>query len=136
MSRPTRSTVTADELAGIRATSDRFAQFMINREFDALSQLYTSDAVLMPPHHPVVEGREQIRAFLDSFPKVSRFSIGIDEVDGALDIIYVRGTYEMTAHPDGAPEPVDDVGKYLEIRRRQPDGSFLFSVDMFSSDNE
>jgi ketosteroid isomerase-like protein len=40
----------------------------------------------------------------------------------------------MTVHPDGAPGPVEDQGKFLEIRRRQPDGSWLLAVDIFNSD--
>ena len=35
--------------------------------------------------------------------------------------------------PDGTAVP--DAGKYLEIRRRQPDGRWLLSHDMFSSDS-
>ena len=136
MTQPAPASLPAEDRAAIRATSDRFAQLMLNRDFEALAHLYTVDAVLMPPNHPLVQSREQIRTFLEAFPKVTRFSIGIDEIDGSDDLIYVPGSYSMSVHPDGAASPVDDVGKFLEIRRRQPDGSFSLAVDMFSSDNE
>ncbi len=136
MTQPAPANLPAEDLATIRATSDRFAQLMVDRDFEALTQLYTVDAVLMPPNHPAVQSREQIRTFMETFPTVTRFSIGIDEIDGRDDLIYVRGTYSMTIQPEGASNPVEDVGKYLEIRRRQPDGSFSFAVDMFSSDKE
>ncbi len=136
MTQPAPASLPAEDLAAIRAISDRLAQLMLDRNFEALAQLYTVDAVLMPPNNPLIQGREQIRTFMEAFPKVTRFSIGIDEIDGRDDLIYVRGSYSMTVHPDGAPSPVDDVGKFLEIRRRQPDGSFPFAVDMFSSDKE
>jgi ketosteroid isomerase-like protein len=58
----------------------------------------------------------------------------IDEIDGRADLAYVRGSYSMTLHPQGAPAPVDDVGKYLEIRMHQADGSWLLAVDIFNSD--
>ena len=62
--------------------------------------------------------------------------VGVAEIEGRGDLAYVRGTYTMTLHPDGAPEPVEDAGKYLEIRRKQSDGSWLYVADMFNSDNE
>ena len=40
----------------------------------------------------------------------------------------------MTIEVDGAS--VEDVGKYIEIRRKQADGSWLLDVDMFNSDLE
>ena len=136
MTRPAPANLPADDLAKIRATSDRFGQLMVDGDFEALSQLYTVDAVLMPPNHPAVQSRAEIQTFMQAFPKVTHFSIGIDEIDGRDDLIFVRGTYSMTVQPEGAPAPFEDVGKYLEIRRRQPDGSFALAVDMFSSDRE
>jgi ketosteroid isomerase-like protein len=40
----------------------------------------------------------------------------------------------MTVTPPGAPAPVDDHGKYIVIERKQPDGSWLITEDIFSSD--
>ena len=88
----------------------------------------------MPPHHPAVHGRAAFERWIASFPRVLRMTLTVDEVDGRADLAYVRGTYAMTLHPDGAPSPVDDVGKYLEVRKRQPDGSWLLAADIFNSD--
>ena len=103
MAQPAKATLAAEDLAAIRATGDRFAQAMIDRDFEALTQLYTVDAVLMPPNQPLIQGREQIRTFMEGFPKVTRFSIDVDEIDGQDDLAYVRGTYSMTLDPEGAP---------------------------------
>jgi ketosteroid isomerase-like protein len=118
----------------MRAVSDRFAQLLVAQDFDALVRLYTENAVLMPPHQPAVHGQTGIRSWMANFPRVSRFSLTIDEIDGRADLAYVRGSYSMTLHPQGAPAPVDDVGKYLEIRMHQADGSWLLAVDIFNSD--
>ena len=101
----------------------------------SVAQLYTSDAVLIPPNHPIVSGQSAIEDFLGTFPNLTRFSISNDEIDGRDDIAYTRGTYKMTLQPEGS-EPIDDRGTYLEIRKRQSDGSWPIAVDMFSSDLE
>jgi hypothetical protein len=40
----------------------------------------------------------------------------------------------MTLHPEGAPRPVEEIGKYIEIRTRQADGSWPIAADIFNSD--
>jgi len=40
----------------------------------------------------------------------------------------------MIFQPEGAPGPIEEIGKYLEIRKRQPDGSWLLIVDISNSD--
>jgi ketosteroid isomerase-like protein len=81
-----------------------------------------------------VRGRAAFENWIATFPRVSRFTLKNEEIDGRADVAYVRGTYTMTIHPEGAPGPVEDVGKYLEIRKRQPDGSWLLAADIFNSD--
>jgi ketosteroid isomerase-like protein len=127
-------TLSSAELASIRDVSDRFARHLVARDFDSIAQLYTADAVLMPPHHPAVEGRGAIRNWLGNFPRVSRFTLTNHAIEGRADLAYVRGSYEMTLHPEGAPGPIEDTGKFIEIRKRQPDGSWLLAVDTFNSD--
>ena len=126
--------IPAEEIAAIRATNERFVELIIRQDFDALVELYTENAVFMPPHQPAVRGRASLRTWMSAFPKVSRFAFDVDEIDGRADLAYVRGRYSMTFQPDGAPAPVTDVGKFIEIRRRQADGSWLIEADIFNSD--
>jgi len=134
MAQLTVSALSAKDIAAIRSISDQFSRFLLAQDFDAVAQLYTDDAVLMPPHQPAVNGRPALRTWMADFPKATLFALEIVEIDGREDLAYVRGKYSMTLHPAGAPEPVEDVGKYIEIRRRQPDGSWLMAADMFNSD--
>jgi ketosteroid isomerase-like protein len=46
---------------------------------------------------------------------------------------YVRGTYDMKIAMSDTMT-VSDRGKFLEIRKRQPDGSWLIHRDIFNSD--
>ena len=135
MTEATIGTLSAADREAIGAVSERFTTLLIARDFGPVARLYTEDAVLMPPHHPAVRGRAAIQSWLGGFPRVSRFTLKNEEIDGRGDIAYVRGSFVMTIHPEGAPGPIEDAGKYLEIRKRQPDGSWLLAADIFNSDN-
>lgn len=123
----------ADKTA-IRAVGDSFVvMFRADRD-SAQAELYTENAVLMPPNMGVVEGRAAIRAFFQNYPAISDFAGTAIEVDGRGDVAYVRGTYAYTIPAGGGRPAVPDHGKFLEIRRRQPDGKWLIAVDIFNSD--
>ena len=123
----------ADKTA-IRAATDSFVANARARRDSANAMLYSENASFMPPNAGVAEGRAAIRGWLQSFPPMSDFSLTPVEIDGRGDLAYVRGTYAMTiTGPDGKPAGSDH-GKYVEIRRRQPDGKWLIAVDIFNSD--
>lgn len=122
------------DIGNIRRRSEDFSQRIVRQDFQGLASLYTEDAVLMPPGQPAVTGRPDIRKWMEAFPLVNRFDLHIDEADGYEDMAYVRGRFLMVLTPKGAPGPVENTGKYLEVRRRQGDGSWLIAVDIFNAD--
>lgn len=126
--------LTAEDHDRIRAFYPAWTERVLAGDFEGMLELYADDAVVMPPNHPVVRGKDELLSFMRSFPKVTRAEFRVDEVDGYGDVAYVVGRYSMTLEPDGAPGPVDDEGKYIEIRRRQPDGSWRLARDIFNSD--
>ena len=120
--------------ASIRAATDSFVANARARRDSANSLLYTETATFMPPNAGIAEGRAAIRAWLAAFPPMSDFTLTPVEIDGRGDLAYVRGTYSMTiVGPNGRPVG-EDHGKYLEVRRRQPDGKWLIVADIFNSD--
>ncbi len=118
----------------MRAISEDFAKKVTGADFEGLAILYTEDAVLMPPGHPAVTGRANILKWTEAYPPVTKFEFHFDEVDGYEDIAYVRGRYLMQFTPEGSPEPVEDRGKFVEVRRKQVDGSWPIAVDTWNSD--
>jgi ketosteroid isomerase-like protein len=132
MTQAVLSPLTPEDIAAINATTRQFTALVVAGDFDGASQLYTPDAVVMPPHHPLCNGRAAARQWMASIPRVTRFDIDNQRVDGRADLAYVSGVFSVTLQtPEGA---VEDVGKFLEIRRRQPDGSWLIEADIFNSD--
>ena len=135
------STVTAQsakladkDVAAIKASSDRFSKGMLAPDRAALLKLYTETASFLPPNDKAVLGRAAIQAWMQNLPPVKEFKLTPVEIDGRGDLAYVRGTFAMTMLPAGAPGPIVDVGKYVEIRQKQADGTWLISLDIFNSD--
>lgn len=94
---------------------------------------YTDDAVVLPPNAPAVMGRAAIRDFLSGFPPITNFRIADIEIDGGENQAWVYGTYKMTLSPPGS-SPMEDAGKYVEVWRKEPDGAWKVTHDMFNSD--
>ena len=125
--------LTDGDIQNIRDLSDNFTKHMLQQKFEDLANLYTEDAVVMPPG-PTVTGRSEVQKFMEGFPTLSKFEFRIQDIDGHGDLAYVRGSYLMVMMPEGAPEQVEDRGKYVEVRRKQADGSWPIAVDIFNSD--
>ena len=81
-----------------------------------------------------MRGTIAVLAWLEDFPNASTYALSISDIGGYGDVAYVRGHVTMTVHLEGTTEPVAEVMKYLEIRKKQIDGSWLISVDIFNSD--
>lgn len=95
---------------------------------------YTEDAIVMPPDTPAVQGWDAIKSYILTEGTVLDFKIQMLEIEGEGDLAYVRGTYAMTVMLPGASGPTKGTGKYIEIWRKQPDGSWKVIRDIFNSD--
>ena len=115
------------DIASIRATSDRWmAAVRAGRWADA-ANMFTEDATLWFAGTPHV-GRAAIRRFHDAMPPFDPTRVlHLDEIRGRGDMAFVAG--HSTIIPAGGGAPVV-VARYLDIRLRQPDGTWLFYRDM------
>lgn len=130
---PPQGLSAADE-AAIRANSDSFTARALRKDWAGNAALFTAQGVMLPPNQPAVTGREAITAWMNAYPPITAFTTGIDEIAGAGDVAYVRGHYAIMVMLPGAKEAVADSGKFLTIHRRQADGSWPMTLDMFNSD--
>ena len=126
--------LTDGDKAAIRAATDSFVANVRARRDSANAVLFTENASVMPPNTAIVEGRAAIRAWISAFQQTSEFTLTPIEIVGRGDLAYVRGTYSFKlVGPDGH-QVGEDHGKFLEIRRKQPDGAWLIAADIFNSD--
>lgn len=119
-----RDWVVASERPGM-AGAEGYASFM------------TEDAVWLPPNAPIVVGRDAIMADQVPMRMQEGFSLRFDatrvEMSAAGDLASGIGTYEIR-FTDSEGATVHDVGKFVDLWRKQPDGSWKCILGMHSSD--
>jgi uncharacterized protein (TIGR02246 family) len=123
-------------VAAIRAADSSFAAAVTAGNAAAVADVYEADAKLLPPNAPPIQGREGIQKFWAGFlgGYDVRITLATDEVEGRGDLGYNRGHYTLEGTPKAAGgAPLHDEGKFLEVMRKQPDGSWRYAVDMYSS---
>jgi len=118
-------------IARTPADVDRlFAEALSAGALDGALAMYEDDACYADGHGTVARGREQIRAVLADLIALSP-TLECHEIDvvenGDLAILRARWTFSGTSQ-DG--EPYEHRGRSIEVVRRQPDGSWLFTIDL------
>lgn len=126
----------ADE-AALRKLDDEWSKAVGARDVEKTTSYYSDDAVVMPPNIPTLTSKESIRTLWKSMLESPVFSGGWKaskvEVAQSGDLAYVSGNYEFKEQ-DAAGNPITDKGKYLEVWKKQADGSWKCVADMFNSD--
>jgi uncharacterized protein (TIGR02246 family) len=115
----------------IEAAVQRYVEASNQGDADALASLYADDAMLLPPDHEPVRGRAAIGDFwrqgTDEGLEVTTLTV---EVEG--DLGYLVGRYHLAATDE---EPADS-GKYVMCLRRQRDGAWKLTADIWNRSGE
>src|SRR5262245_58725822 len=103
------------------------------KDMDKFLSYYAGDATIYPPGMPMATGPGPIRDALTKITSMPGFSLEFAptkaDVSASGDIGYVTGTYQ--AMMNGAMEN----GKYVEVWKKQPDGSWKVTADIFNADS-
>jgi ketosteroid isomerase-like protein len=132
----TQPTSTATDLAAITAFNARYLKAINDGDIATLSSLTDEDHIMVAPNRPPVVGK----AANDAANGRAFQQFNIDETWTPLETVvagnlaYQRGTFAVVASPKTGGASHTTHGNFLRIYRRQPDGSWRMSRDMFSSD--
>lgn len=128
--RPAPSTDPAARQA-IESAIRRYVDASNKGDAATLASLYADDAMLLPPDHEPIRGREAIGAFwrqgTDEGLEVTNLAV---EVEGNLG--YLVGRYHLPATDE---EPADS-GKYVMCLKRQRDGSWKLTADIWNQSGD
>ena len=107
------------------------------KDLDKTVSYYSTDAIVMPPNASAATTKEAIRSawkeMLTSPGAAISWKATTVEVAKAGDLAYVSGTYEETM-TDASGKPVKDHGKYVEVWKKQADGTWKVVADIWNSD--
>jgi uncharacterized protein (TIGR02246 family) len=126
-----------EDKATIRAVDADWARAAKEGNGEAIAALYASDAVLLPPGEPMVKGAAAKKYWVDFANGYSGpTELNTMAVEGGGDVATAVGTYKMSLTPKkaGAKPLPTEKGKYLEVLKRQEDGSWKLIYDMWNQD--
>jgi uncharacterized protein (TIGR02246 family) len=106
------------------------------KDLDKTVSYYAADALLLPPNAAAATTKEAIRtAWKQEIEGAVSGSWKATKVDVAKsgDLAYITGTYEFVSKDESGKQSTDH-GKYLEVFRKQADGSWKATVDIWNSD--
>ena len=106
-----------------------------NQDAEAAVKDYAPTARLLAANAPMAEGpaaiKEVFQAFIDS--GANSLELESIEIIEAGDLVIDVGRYVLGIQPAGA-DAIEDRGKYVDVFRRQSDGSLKIIIDIFNSD--
>ena len=130
----------ANDPAMVRSAIDsanaRFAAAMTKGDAATMSLNYADDASVFLPNTKAAHGRAEIEKLMagmfstTSIP-AAKFTTADMIVSG--DYAIETGAYEMTMKPKTG-KAINDVGKYITVWKKQPDGSWKILRDISNSD--
>jgi uncharacterized protein (TIGR02246 family) len=127
--------LSAEDETAIRALDAQWARAATAGDANAVAALYASDATVLPPMEPIRQGEAAKKYWIDFTNAFSGpTELATTAVEGRGDLAYASGTYRLTLTPRKAgakPLPTEE-GKYLEVLKKQADGSWKILYDMWS----
>ena len=127
----------AQARAAIEATNLKFAAAMVKGDAAAAAGMYTSDAVVMLPNQPAMQGLAAIQAGIAGMLKdvaVKTFTPKTSDVIVAGEYAIETGTFEWLMQAKAGGPAMPDKGKYLTVWKRQADGGWKVVRDINNTD--
>ena len=126
---PEVGSLSDDDRAAIRANTQTQVEAGLAADWETFFSVFAEDAVLMLPNLPGAEGLNAIREI--DWVSAIEWEQSISEIEGLGDAALVRGTFTLLLDIDGA---VRDQGKYLQLWRKETDGSWRITEWISNSD--
>ena len=122
--------------AEVMGTTAELLAAVNTSDVERCAAVWAADGVLMPPHHPSVRGHQAIVEYFRNLfsRRTFRFTFTSSDIQLAGDTALERVTYTATIWPGDDGASIEDAGKGLHVYRRQADGSWKLTYDIWNSD--
>jgi ketosteroid isomerase-like protein len=126
----------AQSLGDARDADANWSKAASEHNLEATVAFYAPDAMLLPPGSPALIDNTSIRSFWKAFFKtVDTLSWQADrfEIATSGEVAWETGRWTSTGH-NSQGAILTRHGKLTEVWKKQPDGSWKCSVDIFNDD--
>jgi uncharacterized protein (TIGR02246 family) len=125
----------ADEQA-IRDSETAWVKEFAAKDTDKIVAHYADDGTVLLSNAPTMIGKEAIRAGMKEAVSDPNFALDLQtvkvEVAKGGDVAYSQGTYAFKGTDAKTKKVVTEKGRYVEVYKKQPDGSWKIVEDINS----
>ena len=125
------TTLSEAEISAVMEATTQYGGAIVAGNFDKIRSLMDADMVLMPTEAPLDKGVDAAMQTMEGFPGLEG-TINPEQVEGSGNLAYVRGNYDLTFIVNDSTQ-IPDKGKYIEVWKKQDDGSWKVVVDIWNS---
>jgi uncharacterized protein (TIGR02246 family) len=134
---PAPDTRAADEKA-IRDYEAQWSKEINGKDLEKIMAHYADGASVLMPGMPIMTGKDSISSGLKDALKDPAFAFDLQtakvEVSKGGDVAYSQGTYSGTSTDPKTKKAMTEKGKYVEVYKKQADGSWKIVEDMNNAD--
>ena len=104
----------------------------------AIAIHFTEDAFLMAPGKPVAKGRVAVQTYYQSVfdEYTTQLESHYEDVEVSGNLAYGRGFAKVTLIPKKGGAPLVSTAKYLNILKKQPDGIWKTTHDIWNGNEQ
>ncbi len=119
----------------ITAMSKARAQAFTEGDAAGIAVHFTADAYLMAPDKPIYQGRDAVESYYQSIFDEYRTELEsyYEEVEVSGELAYGRGEAKVTLFPKAGGDSLVSTAKYLNILKKQADGTWKTTHDVWNS---
>jgi ketosteroid isomerase-like protein len=121
----------------LRTLDAQWSKAAAARDLERTVAYYSEDAIVLPPNAASAATKQAIRNIWKDLLASSELAITWRsrkvELANSSDMAWVSGTYNLRMN-DATGKPIHDRGKYLEVWKKQADGNWKCTADIWNSD--
>jgi ketosteroid isomerase-like protein len=135
---PADRRLAASDASAVRRVGEGYLAAIRSGDVNAMMAHWADDPTVLPPNAPGIRGRDQVRVWAEAFQKRVRVTdarFTESEVIIGGDLATERLAFTMILEPAAGGTPMILTGKGVHVYRRQADGDWKLSVDIWNADN-
>lgn len=127
-----------DLILMVERVGEESEKAFLRGDVNELSGFWTEDIISLPNQGPMIRGKEELKktmaAVMNSGIKFEFLESKTIEVKICGEYLCEIGTFSQSVLVPNSTEPIKDKGKYLNLWKRQPDGSLKIAAEIFNTD--